>query len=91
MIVSVMIVSELLLSVSEQVTPRHLNPPRGAVTGYSLFMIGTNYSLFIILVARFTVLELFSSQERDNEDEKRIPINQYNIGKWLVVTPPLLP
>ena len=83
MIVSVMIVSELLLSVSGQVTPRHLNPPRGAVTGYSLFMIGSNYSLFIILVARFTVLELFSSQERDNEDEKRIPINQYKYWKMV--------
>ena len=35
------------------------------------------------MVARFTVLVLFSSQERDNEDEKRIPINQYKYWKMV--------
>ena len=70
-IVSVMIVSELLLSVSGQVTPRHLNPPRGAVTGYSLFMIGSNYSLFIILVARFTVYSSSSPLKREIMKMKR--------------------
>ena len=56
---------------------------------YSMFYDMNNHSHFHF-VPWLAVLHSFSSQERDNEDEKRIPITDTTIGKWLVVTPPLL-